>query len=92
MIDKSVIEKLEFDKLLKHISGYCITDKGKYSVLSLYPSDNPDEINFQGNIVEEAKNYLIRQGSIQIDFSVDLSESLFQSRIEGAVLSTKKNT
>lgn len=28
MIDKSVIEKLEFDKLLKHISGYCITDKG----------------------------------------------------------------
>ncbi len=90
MIDKSVIEKLEFDKLLKHISGYCITDKGKYSIISLYPTDNPDEINFQGNIVEEAKNFLIRQGSIQIDFSADLSESLFQSRIEGAVLSTKK--
>lgn len=90
MIDKSVIEKLEFDKLLKHISGYCITDKGKSSVLNLAPTDSLDEINFQGNIVEEAKNFLIKQGNIQIDFSSDLSESLFQSRIEGAVLSTKK--
>lgn len=90
MIDKSVIEKLEFDKLLKHISGYCITDKGKASILSLIPSDKLNEINFQGNMVEEAKNFLIKQGNIQIDFSTDLSESLFQSRIEGAVLSTKK--
>ncbi|MEP0860700.1 MAG: endonuclease MutS2 [Ignavibacterium sp.] len=90
MIDKSVIEKLEFDKLLKHISGYCITDKGKSSILNLAPTDSLDEINFQGNIVEEAKNFLIKQGNIQIDFSSDLSESLFQSRIEGAVLSTKK--
>lgn len=90
MIDKSVIEKLEFDKLLKHISGYCITDKGKSSILNLAPTDSLDEINFQGNIVEEAKNFLIKQGNIQIDFSSDLSEGLFQSRIEGAVLSTKK--
>ncbi|MFN3873031.1 MAG: endonuclease MutS2 [Ignavibacterium sp.] len=90
MIDKSVIEKLEFDKLLKHISGYCITDKGKVSVLSLSSNNSLEEIIFQGNIVEEAKNYLIKLGNIQIDFSTDLSESLFQSRIEGAVLSTKK--
>lgn len=90
MIDKSVIEKLEFDKLLKHISGYCITEKGKASVVALSPSDNLNEIIFQGSIVEEAKNFLIKQGIIQIDFSTDLSESLFQSRIEGAVLSTRK--
>lgn len=90
MIDKSVIEKLEFDKILKHISGYCITDKGKSTILSLTPLDSFDEIIFQGSIVEEAKNFLIKHGNIQIDFSTDLSESLFQSRIEGAVLSTKK--
>jgi len=90
MIDKSVFEKLEFDKLLKHISGYCITEKAKQSIQALTPSDNISEINFQGNIVEEAKNYLIKLGHIQIDFSSDLSESLFKSRIEGAVLSTKK--
>lgn len=90
MIDKSVSEKLEFDKLLKHISGYCVTDKGKISILNLFPSDNHSEIIFQGSIVEEAKNFLIKQGNIQIDFSADLSESLYQSRIEGAFLSTKK--
>lgn len=90
MIDKSVAEKLEFDKLLKHIAGYCITEKGKYSILNFHPTDNLSEIIFQGRIVEEAKNFLIRQGNIQIDFTTDLSESLYQSRIEGAILSTKK--
>lgn len=90
MIDKSAIEKLEFDKLLKYISGYCTTEKAKQNILSLSPSIDLNEINFQGNIVEEAKNYLIKIGNIQIDFSTDLSESLYQSRIEGAILPTKK--
>ncbi len=90
MIDKSVIEKLEFDKILKHISGYCITDKAKYAILNLYPSIDFSAINYQGNIVEEAKSFLIKHGNIQIDYSSDLSESLYQSRIEGAVLPTKK--
>ncbi len=90
MIDKSVIEKLEFDKILKHISGYCITEKGKYAILNLYPSIDFSAINYQGNIVEEAKSFLIKHGNIQIDYSSDLSESLYQSRIEGAILSTKK--
>lgn len=90
MIDKSVIEKLEFDKILKYISGYCTTEKAKQDVLSLLPSIDLNEINFQGNIVEEAKNYLIKLGNIQIDFSADLSESLYQSRIEGAILPTNK--
>ncbi|WP_337865613.1 endonuclease MutS2 [Ignavibacterium sp.] len=90
MINKSVFEKLEFDKLLRHISGYCTTEKAKQNILSLQPSFDLNEINFQGNIVEEAKNYLIKNGNIQIDFSADLSESLFQSRIEGAILPTKK--
>lgn len=90
MIDKSVFEKLEFDKLLKHISGYCTTEKAKQNILTFIPTNNLNEINFHGNIVEEAKNYLIKLGNLQIDFSSDLSESLFQSRIEGAILPTKK--
>lgn len=90
MIDKSVAEKLEFDKILKHISGYCVTEKGKTSVLNLFPVTDFDEINSLGRIVEEAKSYLIKHGNIQIDYSSDLSESLYQSRIEGAILSTKK--
>lgn len=90
MINKSVLEKLEFDKLLKFISGYCTTEKGRQSIISLTPSTDPNEIIFQGNIVVEAKNFLIKHGQFEINFNSDLSESLFQSKIEGAVLSTKK--
>lgn len=90
MIDKIVLEKLEFDKLLKFISDYCSTDKGKQSIIALTPQTDLSEISFQGNIVEEAKKFLIKQGNFNIEFSADLSESLYQSRIEGAVLQIKK--
>jgi dsDNA-specific endonuclease/ATPase MutS2 len=43
MIDPSVFEKLEFPKILNHISNYSITERGKYFINTLLPSS---EINF----------------------------------------------
>jgi DNA mismatch repair protein MutS2 len=90
MIDNSVLEKLEFQKVLNSISNYAVTENGKKNILSLVPSTDFKRISLEGKSVTEAKEILIRNNPPQLDYIPDLFEVLAQSKIEGVVLSSKK--
>lgn len=90
MIDNSVLEKLEFPKVLNSISNYAVTENGKKNILNLSPSTDLKEISLEGQSVNEAKEILIRNTPPQLDYIPDLFEVLTQSKIEGVALSSKK--
>jgi DNA mismatch repair protein MutS2 len=90
MISQSVLEKLEFHKILQYISAYCITEKGKKIAQELTPSLKPENFITEGRLVSEAKEILIKDIHPPIIYLSDLEISLSQSKIEGAVLEGKK--
>ena len=90
MISQSVLEKLEFPKILQYISVYCVTEKGKKIVQALTPSFSSPEFITEGNLVSEAKEILIKDIHPPLIYLTDLETSLSKSKIEGAVLESKK--
>jgi DNA mismatch repair protein MutS2 len=90
MISQQVLEKLEFQKVLQFISRYSVTEKGRLKVNELKPLANINFVNIEGEYVNQAKEILISQNSPPVEFIPDLDTSLSQSRIEGAVLDSKK--
>jgi DNA mismatch repair protein MutS2 len=90
MISGSVIEKLEFNKVLHYISNYSHTEKGKEKVFSLKPLNGIREILSEGELVSQAKNLLNLRAAPPFEYVPDLSEALLKSKIEGAVLEGKK--
>lgn len=90
MIDTSVFEKLEFQKVLSNVANYAVTENGKKYVLELSPLFDLKKVITEVETVSEAKEILIRNIPPQIDYIPDLFESISQSRIEGAVLNSKK--
>jgi DNA mismatch repair protein MutS2 len=90
MIDNSVFEKLEFQKVLNNVANYAVTENGKKYVLELSPLFDLSKIISEGEAVNEAKEILIRNIPPQIDYIPDLFDSISQSRIEGTVLNSKK--
>ena len=90
MIDNSVLEKLEYQNVLKSICNYAVTENGKKNILSFSPSTDLKKITLEGQSVNEAKEILIRNNPPQLDYIPDLFESLAQSKIEGVVLNSKR--
>ncbi len=90
MISGSVLDKLEFSKVLQYILVYCITEKGKKIIESLIPTNDPEIFLTEGKLVSEAKEILIKDIPPPINFIPDLETSLAQSKIEGVVLDGKK--
>jgi DNA mismatch repair protein MutS2 len=90
MINPSVLEKLEFQKVLNHIANYTTTENGKKQVLSLLPLTDIKRISEECEGVNQAKEILIRNIPPQLDYIPDLYETLTQSRIEGVALNSKK--
>jgi len=90
MIDNLVLEKLEYQKVLKSISNYAHTENGKKNILSLFPSVDPELIKREGISVSQAKEILIRNIPPPLDYIPELHETLSQSKIEGVILNSKK--
>ncbi len=90
MIDQTVIEKLEFNKVLTHLSNYAATERGKLFLTSLNPSSDKEFIIREGTLVNEAKEIIIRSGNPPIDYLSDLEKYLSESKVEGAILSSTK--
>ena len=90
MMDKVVLDKLEFHKVLSTLANYSSTETGRKQILGLIPGFNLNKILKEGQTVSEAKEILIRNIPPQIDFIPDLFESISQSKIEGVVLTAKK--
>lgn len=90
MMDKVVLDKLEFHKVLSTLANYSSTETGRKQILGLIPGFNLNKILKEGQTVSEAKEILIRNIPPQIDFIPDIFDSISQSKIEGVVLSAKK--
>ena len=90
MINNSTIEKLEFDRIITHISGYATTENGKNSILNAFPLRSKKAVLEAGKLVNEAKEILIRNEHPPLEYIPDLTKSLEQSKIDGAILSANK--
>ncbi len=90
MIDKLVLEKLEFEKILNQVSKYSSTEISKNLILKLYPSSDISFIKTEGILIEEAKEILNKAGHPPIDYIPDLHTTLSESRIEGSILSSNR--
>lgn len=90
MISNSVLDKLEFNKILQYISRYNITEKGKNIILTSSPMDDENAVIREGKLVSDAKNVLIHNDPPPIEFLPDLGEVISKSTIEGSVLEAKR--
>jgi DNA mismatch repair protein MutS2 len=90
MTGNSVLEKLEFKKILSYISNYCVTEPGKENILAIIPFDQETQARYEGNLVTEAKEILIKNVDPPLDYIPDIREVLSKSNIEGSVLDSKK--
>ena len=90
MITESVYDKLEFQKITRHISNYCVTDTGRSQVLNLKPHTDYKRIIDESKYVNQAKRLLIEREHLPLEHLPDLGEDLYRSRIEGSVLDSKK--
>jgi DNA mismatch repair protein MutS2 len=90
MILPSVLDKLEFSKVLIFISKYAATEKGKSDILALKPFEESSIVSLEGKLVTEAKEILIKNVFPPIDYIPDIEESISKSRVEGTILESRK--
>lgn len=90
MIDQSVLDKLEFPKVLDFISRYASTESGKQKVLSLLPVNDLNFIKTEGEAINEAKEITNKVGYPPIDYLSDINNVLSETKIEGAIISAVK--
>lgn len=86
----NVYDKLEFNKVLKHVAGYAITENGKAILLNSRVLDSLEAIKTQGDYVTEAKEILIKNDIPPLEYLTSLNEVISKSTIEGAVLKSKE--
>src|SRR5665647_1425877 len=90
MIEMSVLEKLEYKKILGYITNYCTTEIGKGKVLATVPLDEIRTAVYEGRLVTEAKEILIKNIPPPLEYISDIRDVLAQSTIENSVLDSKK--
>ena len=90
MISSATLDKLEYSKILNYIVRYCTTETGKMLTVSLKPHEEISEAVAEGELVNQAKEILIKNEFPPIEYITDLNETITLSRIEGTVLDSKK--
>jgi dsDNA-specific endonuclease/ATPase MutS2 len=79
---------LEFESLRGLIRGYTSSSLGQEWIAALSPSINRDWIENQHQLSTEIREYRRVGGHFEFAGLLDISESVQQSRISGAVLET----
>ncbi len=90
MISNLVLEKLEYNKVLNYVARYCITEIGKNLILNLKPFAGINEIKKEGELVNQAKEVLIKNFVPPLEYLPELEETISKGNIEGAVIESKK--
>ena len=90
MIPSSVLEQLEFDKVLEYIAKYAATEGGRQRILNLHPYDSIEIIEENGKAVKEAKDILIEKDYPPISYLPNLKDILYKSRIENGMLRSEE--
>lgn len=88
---QSASDQLEFDKVLQHISGYCISDIGKETILTLAQYSDPIALQEELERVDEFKT--LHAGGLPtslFDGIADCRQQLKKSKIPNAYLSANE--
>lgn len=88
-ISDSVYSVFEFQKILSNISKYCQTEAAKTLANQITPFATISQAAVEGERVKQAKAILITINEPPFEFLPDLRESIYSSRISGAVLHAK---
>jgi DNA mismatch repair protein MutS2 len=89
MIKDTILDKLEFKKVLDFAGRYCLTENGKMMIGQIKPFRYVEDALEQGNYISEAKEILIKNDEPPFEFIPDLFEPLSLSQIEGTILPPK---
>ncbi len=89
-MEPSLLIKLEFDKVLTLIAKHCSTENTKLYLLQLKPKTSFEEVVYEGGLVTEAKNLLIQDNNLPIEYLPDLNETISRSSVEGSIITEKK--
>jgi DNA mismatch repair protein MutS2 len=83
------IQKLEFDKVIKYIQRYSISDLGREQLAVLAPSNDISEIKYSLSLVSEMKQLIESDESLPIENIFDVRIGLQRSSIENYILSAE---
>lgn len=80
------LEKLEFDKVVRQIQSYTVSDLGKEHLRALRPAADAKKIRGQLDLVSEIKGLLEGDEALPLDAILDIREALHRASIEDLVL------
>jgi DNA mismatch repair protein MutS2 len=90
MITREILDKLEFNKVIKQVEKYCVTESGRSAASGLTPLTHSQTIVKTAQQVNEAKEILIKNDVPPLEYLPELSESLSLSRIDGTILTSRQ--
>ncbi len=90
MVKNDTLDKLEFRKITEYITNYCQTETGKKKLREIEPTTDLNHIISETDKINYARHLLIKKDIPPIEYLPELTDSIYRSRIEGVVLSSKE--
>lgn len=81
----TVLKKLEFDRVVEHISELTVSESGRELALRLKPTTDRTTIELELRKVTEAKELCIAEGSIPLDGFKNILTALKKTTVENQV-------
>ncbi len=86
MIEKLILNKLEFVKVLEYNLKFVSTENGKELLLNSFPFGKINQAQLEGSYVTEAKEILIHNDIPPINYLPNLTDAIIKSKIDGVRL------
>ena len=86
MINETLLQRLEFQKVMEYHRKYLNTENGLVLLLNSFPLSNLEQIKKEGKFVDEAKEVLINNEIPPIYHLPILDEVISKTNIEGSRL------
>ena len=90
MISESLLQRLEFRKVLEYHRGYLNTENGVLMLYKSFPLSDKNKIEQEGSFVNEAKDILINNDIPPIYHLPILDEVISKTKLEGSRLSVEQ--
>ncbi len=87
-LENETLDELEFNSVLRKISGYSFCSLGEEIILNSLPLRNIAWLRREHDLIEEAVNVCMYDNPLPMDGLSDVREKIQQSRVANSVLST----
>ena len=89
MISEKTLKSLEFDKILKIVSGYAVLDSSKAAIENLKPTSDKREVTYLLKSTEEAFKLLYKYSLERVPYCVSVINAVSRAE-KGATLNMKE--